>query len=317
MDLMFKHTNQNNSSTNLALCLLTLNSVATTRRWLDAFFSQTLVDLDSLVIDSSSNDGTQQQFTAAGFRVHTIPYEHFNHGTTRQLAVELCRDAEILIFMTQDAFLASPDSLKNLVAAFSDPSVGAAFGRQLPRETAGPIETHARLFNYPHESQLKSSEDIPSLGIKTAFISNSFAAYRYSALNEICGFPINTIVSEDTYVAAKLLEAGWKIKYCADATVYHSHNYTMKEEFQRYFDLGVFHSRQPWIICRFGQAEGEGMRFVRSQFGFLRKENKRLIPSALLRTVIKYFGYRAGFFEAYLPNKIKVWLSMQKNYWDK
>jgi rhamnosyltransferase len=187
----------------------------------------------------------------------------------------------------------------------------------LPRKSAGPIEAHARLFNYPPESLLKSSADIPSLGIKAAFISNSFAAYRCSALREVHGFPMNTIVSEDTYVAAMMIEAGWKIKYCADAAVYHSHNYTMTQEFQRYFDLGVFHSREPWIRGRFGHAEGEGRKFVLSKLTFLRKKNKWLIPSALLRTVIKYLGFRLGFCEAYLPIKLKVWLSMQKNYWAK
>ncbi|MCK4536811.1 MAG: hypothetical protein KAT93_07350, partial [Desulfuromonadales bacterium] len=108
-----------------------------------------------------------------------------------------------------------------------------------------------------------------------------------------------------------------KIKYCADATVYHSHNYSFVQEFQRYFDLGVFHSREPWIRCRFGQAEGEGKRFVLAQLSFLWGKCPVLIPSALMRTVIKYLGFRLGFCEEYLPNRFKVWLSMQKHYWIK
>ncbi len=300
---------------NTALCLFTLNPSGVAQQFLEALSKQLYSITQRLLIDSSSTDCSQELFFKAGFRIHTIQLEFFNHGGTRQLAVDLSVGADILVFMTQDALLTNADSLKNLLSAFSDPNVGAAFGRQLPRKSAGPIEAHARIFNYPPESQLKSSADIPSLGIKTAFISNSFAAYRSSALKEVNGFPLDAIVSEDTYVAAKMLEAGWKVKYCADAMVYHSHNYTIKQEFQRYFDLGVFHSREPWIRSRFGHAEGEGRKFVFSQLAFLMKENKWLIPSALLRTVIKYFGFRLGFLEAYIPKKLKIGLSMQKNYW--
>jgi rhamnosyltransferase len=91
----------------------------------------------------------------------------------------------------------------------------------------------------------------------------------------------------------------------------------MTQEFQRYFDLGVFHSREPWIRSRFGQAEGEGRRFVLAQLSFLLKKHVFLIPSALLRTVIKYLGFRLGFCEEHLPNQFKIWLSMQKHYWIK
>ena len=41
--------------------------------------------------------------------------------------------------------------------------------------------------------------------MKTAFNSNSFAAYRRKALKDVGGFPINTILSEDMYVTAKML----------------------------------------------------------------------------------------------------------------
>ena len=300
---------------NPALCLPTINAGATVRPFLDALAAQLLSPLDCLVIDSASDDGTPELLTVAGIRVHSIPRQAFNHGATRQLAVELCPDAEILIFMTQDALLATPDSLQNLVAAFSDPRVGAAFGRQLPQAAAGPIEAHARIFNYPPESRLKSSADIPFLGIKTAFISNSFAAYRRSALEAVGGFPLHCIVSEDTFVAARMLLVGWQIAYCADAQVYHSHGYNYFQEFQRYFDIGVFHAREPWVRKNLGGAEGEGRRFFLSEMNFLIGRAPHLLLSACVRTAIKYLGFRAGLAEKYLPLALKRRLSMQKSFW--
>jgi rhamnosyltransferase len=195
--------------------------------------------------------------------------------------------------------------------------VGAAFGRQLPRPEAGPIEAHARRFNYPPESRIKTADDIPRLGLKTAFISNSFAAYRRSALEAVGGFPSRCIVSEDTYVAARMLIAGWKIAYCAEAQVYHSHGYTYRQDFQRYFDIGVFHAREPWVRNSFGGAEGEGWRYLHSELSYLAGTRPWQIPSALVRTIIKYSGFRAGLFEKSFPLWLKRRMSMQKAFWDR
>jgi len=276
------------------------------------------VHLDRLlIIDSKSNDNTVSTFKNAGFHVHQIPRASFNHGATRQLALPLCPDADIIIYMTQDAILASPDSIKNILVPFEDEKVGAVCGRQLPQSDASPIAAHARLFNYPAESSIKSKEDIPRLGIKAAFLSDSFAAYRRTALMDVGGFPSDVIFGEDTYIAAKMLQYGWKVDYAAQATCFHSHNYTFIEEFDRYFDIGVFHSREKWFIESLGKAEGEGKKFVISELKYLVKQAPWLIPSAILRTAIKLIGYRIGQMESILPIQIKKHLSMNKRYWEK
>jgi len=305
-------------SSKFILILLTQNAASFAKDFIQSLQSQTLQPHRLLVVDSHSTDSTREIFKRCGADVLLIEPSTFDHGSTRRLAVnEYAHNVGIVVFMTQDAILADDASLENMINTFRDKSVGAAYGRQLQRKGAGPIEAHARIFNYPPESYVKGMCDKSELGIKTCFMSNSFAAYRCSALQQVGGFPENNIVSEETYVAAKMLRAGWQIKYCADAAAYHSHKYTMAQEFQRYFDLGVFHSREPWIRSLFGQAEGEGRQFVLSQLAFLKTENVWLIPSALLRTAFKYLGFKLGFCEAYLPNKLKMWLSMQSNYWMK
>ncbi len=297
--------------------VLTYNAGPSFTEWVQALKCQSVQPDIIKVVDSSSVDHTATLAKETGCSVTVIPQKNVNHGGTRQTAFKALSNVDLIVYLTQDAFLADRQSLENLVNAFRDESIGAAYGRQLPQKGATPIEAHARIFNYPPESHIKGMADKSEFGIKTCFMSNSFAAYRCSALQQVGSFPENNIVSEDTYVAAKILEAGWQIKYCADATVYHSHNYTITQEFQRYFDLGVFHSREPWIRSRFGQAEGEGKLFVHSQLTFLMKEHFFLMPSALLRTAFKYLGFRLGFCEAYLPNKLKIWLSMQKHFWMK
>ena len=193
--------------------------------------------------------------------------------------------------------------------------MGAAYGRQLANGNAGLLEAHARIFNYPLASRVKTMADAPELGIKTAFMSDSFAAYRLKALDSVGGFPLNTVFGEDTYVAAKMLLQGWKVAYQADARVYHSHSYSPVGEFKRYFDIGVLHAREPWIRERFGQTEGEGLRFVRSELKFLRKRNPMLIPSAILRTALKLMGYKLGGMERRVPIFLKRRLSANRKYW--
>ena len=298
----------------LAVVVPTLNAGG---RW-DEIAQRIAVQTDPaqvLVIDSGSEDRTNTVSHASGFSVKSIPKSEFNHGGTRQSAVELCSGAEIILFLTQDALLADDHAIARLISAFDDPHVGAAYGRQLPRLQSGPIEAHARLFNYPDQSYVATLSDRNRLGIKAAFLSNSFAAYRRVALEAAGGFPAHVILGEDTYVAGKMLLAGWKIAYRSDAQVFHSHGYSYLEEFRRYFDIGVFHHRAGWMLTEFGKPEGEGGRFVRSEIRHLLGQAPWLIPSALLRTILKYAGYRLGRMESRLPVRMKKACSMHKGFW--
>ena len=220
-----------------------------------------------------------------------------------------------MIFLTQDAVPHGEDSFKHLSGAFLDPSVGAACGRQIAREKAGPIERHARLFNYPPLSNCRTLESREEIGIKAAFLSNSFGAYRRSALEQVGGFPSNTIVNEDMTVAARMLMAGWKVAYQADAAVVHSHSLSFRHEFSRYFDTGVYHSREKWLIEEFGGAGGEGRRFILSETKYLLRTNASLILISALRNINKWLGYRLGLMERHIPVHVKRKVSSQKNFW--
>lgn len=284
--------------------------------FLQALQAQTLQRERCVVIDSESTDGAPEAARAAGLTVHRIARAHFNHGTTRQQAVDqFAAQADVLIFLTQDALLADPAALQQLVAAFDDPTVAAAYGRQLPQPDATPVAAHARLFNYPATDHVRRWTNVAEFGIKTCFLSNSFAAYRVSMLREVGGFPPNVILGEDMHLAARLLKAGHAIAYRAQAKVYHSHNYSLRAEFGRYFDTGVFHAQQPWLTHDFGGAGREGVRFVRSEMAYLLQHAPWRIPEAACRTLLKALGYRLGRRHAVLPQRVCSGLSMHKGYW--
>ena len=279
---------------NCGLIIPTLNAGEQFRTLLEQLITQSLLTR-KLIVDSESTDGTAQLAKSFGLEVLTIPRKTFNHGATRQLALEKILPLDVIIFLTQDVLLHDDESLAKLVKIFSDDStVGMSYGRQLPHADATNEAAILRAFNYPPESQLRSFDDRKVFGLKTAFASNSFAAYRVAALQSVGGFPSNVPLCEDMYVAAKMLLDGWKVFYAADAQVYHSHNYTAAQEFRRYVEIGKFHAQESWIRDTFGSAEGAGKKFVLMKLSMIAKKNPLDCVGAIFRDAAKFLGYRIG-----------------------
>ncbi|MGY2293212.1 glycosyltransferase family 2 protein [Pseudomonas sp. SDO528_S397] len=300
----------------LSLIIPTRNAASHLDRLLPALRMQTLQPDEILVVDSASSDDTVARFRAFGARVEVIDAKDFNHGGTRRWASEQV-SGEVVIVMTQDAIPAEPDTFANLVAELQlDPLNGVAYGRQLPHPNAGVLGAQSRHFNYPDQSRTKTLADSEELGIKTCFSSDSFSVYRRSALQAVGGFPADVIGSEDAYVAARMLLAGFKVRYAASALVYHSHDYRLMDEFHRYFDIGVFYGREPWIRQAFGEAGGEGKRYVLAELAALRKAGAlHRVPEVLVRSAFKLLGYRLGHLERRLPLALKRRISMFPGYW--
>lgn len=298
----------------IACIIPTYNGYSDLLRLLDSLDTQT-ANFDVFVVDSNSSDGTRELALSRVSGFFEIDSSQFNHGGTRQMMVSANLEYDIFVFVTQDAYLADTESIAELVKLFTNAEVGAVCGRQLPHLDANLISAHARLFNYPDVTLVKSFSDASVYGIKTPFISNSFSAYRKSALLDVGGFPSDVILSEDMYVAAKMLIKGWKVAYAGEARCFHSHNYTVLEEFKRYFDQGVFHSREPWIRGAFGGAGGEGLRYVRSELKFLGVRRIYLWPSAIFRNAFKLLAYKLGQLESKMSVALKRKLSMHKRFW--
>jgi rhamnosyltransferase len=163
---------------------------------------------------------------------------------------------------------------------------------------------------------VKGIEDLPRLGIKTFFFSNAFSAIKKRAYEEAGGFPEKTIMDEDMFLAAKLLQKGYKIAYQADAVVYHSHNYSLATQFKRYFDIGVFFNRNRWIR-NLTRPEGEGIRYLKEELIFLSASGqKSWIPYAFADTTIRFLGYRVGLLEKGLPLSLKKRASRNRTFWE-
>lgn len=300
----------------VAVIVLTRNAGRLWPEWIKAIQQQTVQAGRYLVIDSLSEDHTAELAAAAGLEVQRIHPRDFSHGGTRQLAAELCPDAEFLVYLTQDAILKQDDSLETLLQhCDADSHVGMVYGRHLPRAEADLLECHARGFTYPATSSLRDRDSFKSMGYRAAFASDVYAVYRASALRSIGGFPQHIIVSEDSYVAARLLLAGWKTVYSADSTVEHSHRYTLAQIFRRYFDVGVFHASEQPLMQAVGAPDREAGTYVRSLIRYLYERKAWLLPLAALQTLVKLIGFRLGKRYQDLPLAVCRAISVQQAYW--
>ena len=220
-----------------------------------------LVD-EIIVVDSASTDDTndicREDETVT---LMAIEREDFDHGRTRDMALKQAA-GEIVVFMTQDAVPANDCFIGNLIAPLSEPQVAVSTGRQLPKADATKMEHLVRSFNYPERSHVRSGEDIEAMGIKAFFTSDVCAAYRkdiYCSLGGFC-YPVKT--NEDMFYAATALKHGYKVAYAADALVYHSHNYTLREQYKRNYTQGYEIEKHRNLIGDVSQ-ESEGVNLVK------------------------------------------------------
>lgn len=251
-----------------------------------------------------------------GSNIHVYPIDKhdFDHGGTRRLAADQSV-ADILMFMTQDAVPVNDLLIEKLIAPYFDSKVGATYARQISNDQSDILETFTREFNYPNQSRMKSSKDIEELGIKTFFCSNVCATYRNDLYYQLGGFVEKTIFNEDMIMAFKIIGAGYKIAYQAQAEVIHSHQYSYIQQFTRNFDLGVSHSEYEEFF-RSVKSESEGIKLVKRTLQHLIDEKRYLlIPDLIFNSAAKYLGYKLGVNYKKLPKDVVLRCSMNKSYW--
>ncbi|QYR24358.1 glycosyltransferase [Paenibacillus sp. sptzw28] len=277
---------------------------------------QTLAPYEIIVVDSSSTDGTADAAKRAGARVFTVLQSEFDHGGTRNYAAGLAR-GDVFVFMTQDALPSDDRMLEELVKPFADEKTSCVYGRQLPRPDANILERLSRGFNYPEHSMKKDKSDIPRMGVKTFFCSNVCAAYRKEVFYEAGRFPEPVIFNEDLFFAAKCILQGYSVAYAAEARVIHSHDYTLKQQFRRFFDNGVSMRNNEWVF-QYSAVGREGSRLLRAQLSALYEERKWLWTVRLIaESAAKFLGYQLGTRYRSLPAALCIRLSMHRKIWDK
>lgn len=178
-----------------------------------------------IVIDSGSKDGSVEiirEFQPAQF-VQILPVEYVP-GRVMNRGMELAR-ANYCVFLNADATPQGADWLRNLVTPLFDSQVAAVFGRQIPRPDCWAVYAHDydRCFgprresvNWDHFFSMVSSGVRKDIWARRGFLEKLQYAEDYEYTNWC-------------------RQNGYRIVYCENSVVMHSHNYTPAQIYKRCF----------------------------------------------------------------------------------
>jgi glycosyltransferase involved in cell wall biosynthesis len=189
-------------------------------------------EVELLVIDSGSTDGSVALARRHGARVVEIPRSEFSHGGTRNRLMELSR-GEHVAFLTQDSVPAGPGWLAALLGGFED-DVALVCGPYLPRPDASPM-VRRELERYFASFGGARVDRGPLAGAgPAAFFSSANGAVARWAWERVPFRPL--AYAEDQQLARDMLAAGFAKAYVPEAAVVHSHDHPPWRALQRYFD---------------------------------------------------------------------------------
>ncbi|RDY23278.1 glycosyltransferase family 2 protein [Romboutsia maritimum] len=301
----------------VSVIIPTRNSKAYIESLLIKLNNQTVSPHEIIIINTKSQDDIENICKKyKNVKFIEISQNEFDHGGTRNRAAKKAV-GDILVFMTQDAYPKNNKFIEEIVSPLGKENIVCSYGRQLPREDSGVVESFSRSFNYPDKDIVKSKEDIDMLGVKTFFFSNVCSAFIKDEFWRIGGFPEETIMNEDMIIASKFIFDNKKSYYASKAMVIHSHKYSYIQQFKRNFDIGVVFvdSREYFKEIK---SESEGIKFVKEAIKYLINNKKAyLIPHLIIETGFRFLGYKVGQHYKKIPLKYVKRMSMHSFYFDK
>lgn len=211
-----------------------------------SFIMQKKVKINKIrYVLTESKDNTEEYLKNHNIEYKKIKKSEFSHSLVREKeAMESVSD--VVAFVTQDVVIEDELWLYNLTKDIGKDNIVAAYSRQVTKYNN--IEKYTRESNYPAQSKVVSQDDISKLGLKTFFFSDASSAIDTNIFKKLNGYDgKNLPISEDMYIAYKIINNGYKIKYCSESVVYHSHNFTLKEVYDRYKLTGKFFKENSYL----------------------------------------------------------------------
>lgn len=211
-----------------------------------SFIMQKKVKINKIrYVLTESKDNTEEYLKNNNIEYKKIKKSEFSHSLVREKeAMESVSD--VVAFVTQDVVIDDELWLYNLTKDIGKDNIAAAYSRQVTKYNN--IEKYTRESNYPTQSRVVSQDDISKLGLKTFFFSDASSAIDTSIFKKLNGYDGKKLpISEDMYIAYKIITNGYKIKYCAESVVHHSHDFTLKEVYDRYKLTGKFFKENSYL----------------------------------------------------------------------
>ena len=283
-------------------------------RWLDATLAAVrrqrgVGEVDLVVCDSGSGDGSVAIARRHGARVSEIPPAEFSHGETRN---RLMREAhgDRVAFLTQDAEPAGDRWLATLLEGFSAAEdVALVSGPYLPRPGASPMVRRELGDWFARMAPVtRGGGRGPDPG-PAGFFSDVNGAVARWAWQAVPYRPV--AYAEDRLLAADVLARGWAVAFRSDAGVLHSHDYPPVALARRAFDEGralreVYGHTAPASPL---SVLPEAARAVR---GDVRAAGVRWAPRSAAHHLLRAAGAAAGARAGRLPPRIRRALSLER-----
>lgn len=211
-----------------------------------SLINQKKVKINRIIyILTESKDDTEKILNDKKINYQKIVKKEFSHSLVREKAA-MASDSDILIFITQDIVIKDELWLYKLIKGIINNECEASFSKQITKYNN--IEKYTREKNYPEKSYIVTKKDIKSMGLRAFFFSDAASAIKTSIFKELKGYDNKNLpISEDMYIAYKIIMNGYRIKYESDSVIYHSHKFTLKELYNRYKLTGQFFKQNSYL----------------------------------------------------------------------
>ena len=258
----------------------------------DSLLKQENVNINKIkYVLTKSKDNSEKILKENKLNYILIDKKEFSHSLTREKEVMKSK-ADIIVFISQDIVIENTDYLYNLVNPIINGEADACYSRQLTKFDT--IDKYTRESNYPDKSIIKTKDDIEKLGLKTFFFSDASSAVNAKVFKKLNGYDgKNLPINEDMYFAYKLIMNGYKIKYCADSVCYHSHNFKLKELYDRYKLTGRFFKENSYIDNFGTNKSGGGLaKYILKRA--IKDKNIKVLIRFVPDMAARYIGMKVG-----------------------
>lgn len=244
-----------------------------------------------LFLLTESKDNSEQLLKINKCNYEIIKKSEFSHSLTREKAAMKSK-ADIVCFITQDVVIKDDKWLYNLTKNILKGNCAAAYSRQITKYNN--IEKYTRERNYPDYSFMRSKNDIEKYGLRTFFFSDAASAVDLKVFKKVKGYDSKILtISEDMYLAYKLIINGYKISYESDSIVYHSHNFTLKQIYDRYKLTGMFFKENSYLDNYGTNSSGVDLaKYVLKRI--VKEKNIKMFFRYPFDMAARLFGMKAG-----------------------
>ena len=240
---------------------------------------------------TKSNDKTEEILKKIKANYKQIETKEFSHSLVREKAA-FDSQSDIVVFITQDIIIEDNMWLYKLVKDIENGKCEASYSKQICNNNS--IEKYTRELNYPEESRFVTKDDIDKLQLRTFFFSDASSAIKRETFIKLNGYDNKNLpINEDMYIAYKLIMNGYTIKYCADSKVIHSHDFTLKQIYDRYYLTGKFFKQNSYLNKYKVNNSGFGMaKYVLKRT--LQDKNWKVLIQFIPNMCARFIGMKMG-----------------------